>query len=657
MGKFQKVLSPITINKTEFKNRLWIPPMGTSAVEPDGTATEEMVAYFGNMAKGGAGAVVLEVADVDEHRRYNSTVLGLFDDKFMPKYKEMIDAIHDGGSKAISQLLHAGPIPLIKNDPTQYGPLCASSVPHIYNLNAIPQVITKEQMGEIKQMFVDAALRVVRAGIDGIEIHCAHNHGLLGTFVSPIHNKRTDEYGGNLTCRIKYPLEVIEAVRKAVGPDMVLGVRISSAYDEVDGITLEDSCRMAKMFEKAGINYIHVSNGSLITIANIQPPHGSSQGLFANRAKAIKESVNIPVGTIGRITDPEIAEELLETGAADIIFMGRALIADPELPNKIKEGREEDIRPCIGCNECVTAAMYGNGFYCAMNTLSGHELEGKIVCDENNKGKKVLVIGGGPGGLEAAKQAAIAGYDVTLVEKANYLGGQFELAAYPPTKQEFTCGVKYLINQVEKHGVDIRLNTEATKELVIDMKPDAVIVATGGKPIEAKWITESGHSNVIGAWDAIKGSANIGTNIVVIGGGLVGCECADMIAAPRYYRKQYARKVTVIEMQDYVMAGDFTPQRDQLMVRLMDKNVDILEGAKVKEISADSITYVKDDETKTIKHVDTIISAVGTQSVNSLSEELKDLNVPVITIGDALAPRKIHLATREAADAIKNLKI
>ena len=657
MEKFKKALSPITINKTEFKNRLWIPPMGTSAVKSDGTPTDEMVAYFGKMAKGGAGAVVIEVADVDEHRRYNSTVIGLFDDKFIPKYKEIVDAIHDGGSKAISQLLHAGPIPLIKNDPTQYGPLCASSVPHIYNLNAIPQVITKEQMAEIKQMYVDAALRVVRAGVDGIEIHCAHNHGLLGTFVSAIHNKRTDEYGGNLSSRMKYPLEIVEAIREAVGPDMVLGVRISTAYDEVDGITLEDSCRMARMFEKAGINYIHASNGSLISLAKIQPPHGSPQGLFAKRAKAIKESVNIPVGTIGRITDPEIAEELLEADMADIIFMGRALIADPELPNKIKEGREEDIRPCLGCNECVTASMFGNGFFCAMNTLAGHELEGEVVYDANNKGKKVLVIGGGPGGLEAATQAAIAGYDVTLVEKANYLGGLFELAAYPPTKQEYACGVKYLINQAKKHGVDIRLNTEATKEFVVDMKPNAVIVATGGKPIEAKWITESGHPNVISAWDAIRGSANIGINIVVIGGGLVGCECADMIAAPRYYRKQYARKVTVLEMQDYVMADDFTPQRDQLMVRLMDKNVDILEGATVKEISADSITYLQDGETKTIKHVDTIISAVGTQSVNGLTEELKVLDVPVITIGDAVKPRKIHFATREAVDAIKKLKI
>jgi len=657
MEKFQKVLSPITINKTEFKNRLWIPPMGTSAVKPDGTPTDDMVAYFSNMAKGGAGAVVLEVADVDEHRRYNSTVIGMFDDKFIPKYKEMVDAIHDGGSKAISQLLHAGPIPLIKNDPTQYGPLCASSVPHIYNLNAIPQSITKEQMAEIKQMFVDAAIRVVRAGVDGIEIHCAHNHGLLGTFVSAIHNKRTDEYGGNLTCRMKYPLEIVEAIRQAVGPDMVLGVRMSSAYDEVDGLTLEDSCRMARMFEKAGIDYIHATHGSLISSANIMLPHGTPQGFFANRAKAIKESVNIPVGTIGRITDPEIAEELLEAGVADIIFMGRALIVDPELPNKIKEGREEDIRPCLGCNECVTAAMFGNGFYCSMNTLSGHELEGEVVYDENNKGKKVLIIGGGPGGLEAAKQAAIAGYDVTLVEKENYLGGQFELAAYPPTKQEYACGVKYLINQAKKHGVDIRLNTEATKEFVVDMKPDAVIVATGGKPIEVKWITESAHPNVIGAWDAIRGSANIGINIVVIGGGLVGCECADMIAAPHYCRQQYARKVTVIEMQDYVMADDFTPQRAQMMVRLMDKNVDILEGAKVKEISADSITYVKDGEIKTVKHVDTIISAVGTQSVNGLTEQLKDLDVPVITIGDAVAPRKIHFATREAVVAVKNLKI
>lgn len=655
MENFKKLFEPIMINKTMLKNRIAIPPMGTSAVTPDGMITDELVAYFDSMSSGGAGLVVMEVADIDQYRRYNSTVVGIFNDDCIPGWTRVADAVHKNGAKLFAQLLHAGPIPLIQNDPTQSGPICASTVPHIYNLNSIPKAITKEDMEEIKQMYVDAARRVIEAGCDGIEIHCAHNHGLLGTFVSQIHNKRTDEYGGDLRGRMKYPLEVIKAVRDFVGPDFPIGIRMSGAFDEVDGLTIEDSCRMAKMFEAASVDYLHVSNGSLLSSFKVMPPHGTPKAVNIKHARAIKEAVNIPVGCVGRISDAWTAEECLEAGDIDIAFMGRAQIVDPELAKKVASGREDDVRPCIGCNECTTAAMYGNGFFCTMNTRAGHELDDPIVYSKENENKTVLIAGGGPGGLEAARVAALRGFKVILAEAKDHLGGQFELAAYPPTKQDYACGVKYQIQQVYKAGVKVLLNQKVTKGFVEEIKPDAVIIATGGTPVMPQWLLDSPQKNIMTAWDAIKGSPAIGKNIVIIGGGMVGCECADMIAAPHFFMNQGERRVTIIEMLPNVMIEDVSPQRQLLMSRLIDKHVNILEGAKVEEISEDTVVYSQDGETHTLKHVDTIISAMGTKADNFLCEELKDLTIPVYTIGDAVKPRKIRHATYEGYVAARKL--
>jgi 2,4-dienoyl-CoA reductase-like NADH-dependent reductase (Old Yellow Enzyme family)/thioredoxin reductase len=649
---FEHLLSPVTINKMVVKNRIFVPPMGTNDCTGRGEPTDQMVQYFENIAKGGAGLIVMEVADVDGARRYNEKVLGIYDDFLIPAWKKITDAIHKYDARIVAQLIHAGPIPLF-NDPSQLGPIGASPVPHVYNPGRIPHALTVDEIKSVTKLFVDAARRAKEAGCDGVEVHCAHNHGLLGAFVSPLHNKRTDEYGGDLFGLMKLPLEVIAAIRKEVGPDYPISVRISGSEMEAGGLTVDEICRMAKMFEKASVNYFDVSNGTLLDVKTVLPPTGTISAINAEYARRIKEVVKVPVGTVGRLLDPWIAEEVIASGKADIAFMGRAILCDHELPDKVKDGKLDDIRPCIGCSECVTSAMYGGATNCTLNSELGHESEGEIGTAE--KKKKILIAGGGPGGLEAARVAALRGHDVTIMEKSDHLGGQFTIAAYPPTKQELTKGLKYQIREVDRLGVKIELNKTVTKQIAEEFGADAVIVATGGKPILPDWLKNGAHKRVVTAWEALRGIDNLGTNLLVIGGGQVGCETADYLAPPHYFMKPYDRKITIIEMLDNILIDDFSANRDLLVTRLLHKNIKIITGAKVEEILADGVTYTKEGQSHVLNGIDAIVCAMGTHPENSLLEELSGLSVPVIAIGDAQKPRKIMHAVYEGAKAAKAL--
>lgn len=652
MNSFSHLFQPVTINKTVVKNRIFVPPMGTNNCTSKGEITDDMVTYFTNIAKGGAGLIVMEVSDVDGARRYNERVLGIYADFLLPGWKKVAEAVHRYDAKLVAQLIHAGPIPLF-NDPSQLGPIGASPVPHIYNRGSIPHALTVEEIAEIKQLYVDAARRAKEAGCDGVEVHCAHNHGLLGAFVSPLHNKRPDEYGGDIFGRMKFPLEVIAAIRQQVGPDYPVSVRISGAEMEEGGNTIDDTCLMAKMFEKASVDYFDVSNGTLMNVATVLPPTGTPKALNAEFARRIKQVVSVPVGSVGRINDPWTAEDVIASGKADIAFMGRAILCDPELPNKTKSGKTDDIRPCIGCSECVTSAMYGGATHCTLNPLIGYESEGEI--ETARQKKKILIAGGGPGGLEAARTAALRGHDVTLMEKSGQLGGQFSLAAYPPTKQELAKGLKYKIKEVYQLGVKVELNKPVTKQVVQEFAPDAVVVATGGKPILPDWLKNGAHKNVVTSWDALRGTGTIGLNILVIGGGLVGCETADYLADPHQFLKQYGRKVTIVEMLDNILADDFSANRDLLVTRLLRKNVTILPKAKVAEVLPDGIVYTVNGEEHVLNGIDTIVCAMGTHSENSLAEELTGLSIPVIAIGDAQKPRKIMQAVYEGAKVARTL--
>lgn len=651
MNEFKNLLSPIKINGMIVKNRIFMSPMGSLTGTDKGEITEATLQYYENAAQGGMGLITIEGVDVDGHRRYNPNMLGIFDDNSIKGWTKLVDVIHKHGVKATIQIQHSGPIPLFTG-PTQTEPVGPSTVPHNYDISVFPRALKKEELGNIKQLFVDAARRAVEAGFDAIEIHCAHSHSLLGQFVSPLHNKRTDEYGGNFFGRMKFPVEVITAVRKSLPEDYPISVRMSAAHLEDGGMTIEESCRMAKVFEKAGIDFFDISRGSSADLGSIIPPSGIPKAWNADYSKQIKEVVNVPVGVVGRVNDPWIAEEVLEFGKADMVYMGRALLCDPQLPNKIMENRAEEIRPCVGCSECITAALQNQPILCTLNSEVGRETE-KIV--PATAKKKVLIAGGGPGGLEAARVAKLRGFDVTLMEKSDQLGGQFTIASYPPMKQEFACGLKHMIDEVYRLGVNVELNKTVTKEVVKEYGADAVIVATGGTPIIPGWLKNCDHENVTTAWDSLKGNSKIGKDILIIGGGLVGCETADYLAESHYYMQQGGKKVTVIEMAKDVMAEDLTANRDLLIRRLLEKNVTLLTGAKVEKVTADGIIYSVNGVETELNNIDTIVSSVGTRSENSLIEELNELSVDVIAVGDAVKPRKIWKAVDEGARAAKSI--
>ncbi|HBN83723.1 MAG TPA: hypothetical protein DDZ89_07740, partial [Clostridiales bacterium] len=375
------------------------------------------------------------------------------------------------------------------------------------------------------------------------------------------------------------------------------------------------------------------------------PPTGKPTALNVPYVEEIKKAVSIPVGCPGRIKDPCIADMLIATGKLDFVYMGRAIMCDPELPNKAKEGRDEDIRPCIGCLTCFGQSLIGNSIRCAMNPAVG-----QVVLNDYGPAevkKKVLVIGGGPGGLEAAGILAKRGHDVTLVEADDNLGGQFILASYPPAKQEFASGVKFFINELKKTNAKVITGHAVTAEEIKEMNPDFVVLATGGKPVLPKWLSCCGHKNVMTAWEALRSEKPIGNNIVIIGGGSVGCETADYLADAHDFRTLGGRKVTVVEMLDNIVTEDLTPARDALVTRLKHKGVNILTNTKVTDITEENIVCDCVGEPLSLEGVDTIISAVGTASYNPLAEELDKMGIPYKVIGDAKKVGKIFEAVAD----------
>ncbi len=643
MGNYNLLFSPIKIGDMVLKNRIALTPMSTRFGDKDGKATEELIQYYLNYAKGGVGFITMEALDIDNTHMYGMGILRITDDSFIEGFKKMTDACHGYGAKVAAQLIQGGPFASSKI--TGLRPLSASPIPHVWNRADTPREMTHADIADYTAKYVAAALRIKDAGFDAIEIHAAHAHALLGAFLSPLTNRRTDEYGGDVHGRARFLIEIIQAFKNELGSDFPLGVRLSAGDAEQGGQTVIETAYLAQLLEQAGVNYIHLSYGTVRKSARVFPSAGTDRALNMPYSKLIKESVGIPVGLVGRIKEPWIAETLLRQGYADYVYMGRQLICDPDFPNKCQSGSFEHVRPCIGCLACLD--LQGK-MYCTLNPGVGNYKAYEI--EEASEKKKVLVVGGGPGGIEAAATAAKRGHDVSLLEKSEKLGGQFIIAGYPEYKQDMACALKYLINELKKANAKIVLNKEAGVETIKEIKPDEVIVATGGEPIMPKWLEESGHPNIMTAWDALKNCKPIGRNILVIGGGAIGCETADFLAEHYKNRPLYGRKITIIEMLDNIDTEELTSNRDFLIERLARKDIDIITGAKVERVTAEEVYYSKDGGQGCLKGFDTIIAAMGTRPDNALAEELKELNMTLHVIGDAKQARKIRNAITEARE-------
>jgi len=646
MKEFSHLFSPIKVGETVVKNRVFMPPISTNLADK-GYVTDALVAHYAARAKGGVGLIVTEVTTVEPTYIYLPGDMSIHDDSFIPGWKKLTEAVHQYDCKILPQLFHpaymAFPIPgtprLIA--PSNVGP---------YYAKEAPRSVTKEELKVIIKQFGEAALRVKTAGADGVEIHAAHAHGLLGGFLSPLYNKRTDEYGGDISCRLRLTLEVIEEVRKMCGKDFIIDVRISGDEYTDGGLNINDMIYVSKTLEKAGVDMLHVSGGTTIARGSSIPAPGTKMGSHALLSEEIKKHVSIPVATVGRITEPWIADELIANDKADICMIGRANLCDSEFVNKAMNGHVEDIRPCIGCLRCLTGIMFGKRVSCTINPSL--EIENEDTIKEAEEKKNVLVIGSGPAGMEAAFVAHKRGHHVVLCEKDDKLGGEMNLAAVPIAKQDLTLVIKYMAHKLE--GVDVRLNTEVTLEMLKnEFKDYEVIAGTGASPIVINPFTQ--FKSWMTADDVLAGRAFPGRKIVIIGGGSVGCETADYLAPLINDLFPRNRDVTILEMANGVMMNESGPGRSLLVRRMMEKGVKIITSAKVDSVTETEINYTLDGVTHTIKDADTLIFAAGYKKNPAVEEMLEESGLNYHMIGDAHEIGNIKTAITEAYNLTKDL--
>ena len=601
MNNFPHLFEPIQIGKTTVKNRIFMPPLSTNLADK-GYVTDALVEHYSNRARGGVGLIVTEVTTVEPTYTYLPGDMSIYDDSYIPGWKKLVDAVHKYDTKILSQLFHpaymAFPVPgtpqLIA--PSNVGPYYAKSA---------PRAVTVEELHVLVRQFGEAALRFKKAGGDGVEIQCAHAHGLLGGFLTPLYNKRTDEYGGDINGRLRLTLEVIREVRKQCGDDFIIDVRISGDEYSEGGLTLNDMIYVSKQLEKEGVDFLHVSGGNTIKRGSSMPAPGTSPAPHAHASEEIRKHVHIPVATVARINEPWVAEELIADGKADICMIGRANLCDSEFANKAREGRTDDIRPCIGCGRCLTGIMFGKPIACTVNP----SVETNDI-DEADVKKKVLVIGGGPAGMEAAYVAKKRGHEVVLCEKENELGGLLRLAAVPISKQELCKVIKFMARRLDNEGIDVRTGCEVTPQMLEDeFKDYEIICSTGAKPKEIEVFKQ--FKQTMTADDILSGRKFPGRKIVILGGGSVGCETADYLAPLVNDLFPANRDVTVIEMTGSLMTGDGGAAKSRLTQRLMSKGVKLLLNAQVKKVDESTITYEQDGEEHTIKDADTLVFAVG----------------------------------------------
>ncbi|MGA2106083.1 MAG: FAD-dependent oxidoreductase [Syntrophorhabdales bacterium] len=642
MGQFQKLFSPVKIGRLEVKNRFVVPSMATNLANVDGTVDQRLCAYWTARAKGGFGLLMVEFTAIDPLGRVGLCHPGIWSDEFIPGMRELTQAVHHHGARIALQIAHTGrqTFPAILAGAQ---PVSASPIPCPVD-RAIPRQLSTEEIYRLVEKFGDAAVRAQDAGFDAVEIHGAHGY-LIAQFMSSYSNKRIDEFGGSLDNRMRFPLAIIRGVRERLGPAFPLLFRMSGEEKVPGGRTIDESRLVARMAEEAGIDAIDVSVGVSGAAPYIFAPPALPPGFLLQSAEQIKKSVSVPVIAVGRINHPLLAEDAIESGKADLIAWGRSSLADPELPNKIAAGRLEEIAPCISCSQgCIRnfpvpgKPLSTLGVTCLVNPFCGYETEMQIT--PARQPKKVVVVGGGPAGLEAAWVAAARGHRVTLYEKNKAAGGQYRIGAIPPFKQDIARALRYYLHMCEKHGVILKMGTEATVDEILAQKPDAVILATGGEPLIPD-IPGAGGDRVALATDILEGKKAAGLNVLIVGGGMVGCEVADFLG-------EHLHKVTLVEMLPEVALDVPFPIAYFLLKRLKDYNVRVETETSAVELLKDGALVKKNGETRRLEGFDTIVLAVGTKSVDSLKAQLAPA-CRLHVIGDARAPRKAIDAIAEGA--------
>jgi 2,4-dienoyl-CoA reductase-like NADH-dependent reductase (Old Yellow Enzyme family)/thioredoxin reductase len=631
---YSKMFEPFQLGRMQLKNRVVLPPMGTGLGASGGFVSQRTIDYYEARARGGTGLIIVEGSAPGLLCHFGNQ-LCLGSDRHIDGWKNLAEAVHKNGAKIAVQLMHSG-TELIDGQPVQVSPSAVICLHRNIGINGKPpHELTIDEIRERVQWYADAARRAKEAGLDGVEMHGAHQY-IIASFLSSASNVRTDTYGGTPENKARFAIEILQAVRKAVGPEYPVWIRLNAQeYGVPNGVTIEETKRIVPMLVDAGAQAIHVSAygaGSFATKA----PISDTPGAILLLAEEVKKVTRVPVIAVGRL-DFDTGERALKDGKADLIAIGRRLLADPELPNKVAENKLDDIRPCIGCMECIDRRPgRAPGTMCTINPAAGKEREYRI--QPASKVKTVVVIGSGPAGLEAATVSALRGHRVTLFEKEVILGGLLNVAALPPDKSDIVPWIKHLIREVKKAGVEIKLGTETTWEIIKAIKPDVVVMANGGSPVIPQ-IPGLNAGNALTAQDVLADKVKTGQNVIILGGGQVGCETG-------YYLANKGKKVTIIEILPR-MAGEMGMMtRRRLMDGLRGKHVILLTSTKCEEVKSDSVIVSAEGQKKTYP-MDSAIIAVGYKANEDLFKTLQGKVPELYHIGDSSQPRGIREAMNE----------
>lgn len=641
--KDAKIFSPLQLGRTTLKNRIAMAPMSMHYEATNGTVPKQLADIFVRRAEGGAGYVVIDAVTVDHKYWYIGKTTALDKDSLVPQFAAFAKRVSDAGSTLFPQLIHPGPesICALKGI-TPLGPSVNT------NANgAVSRPITIDEIHKVVKQYGQAARRAEEAGCGGIALHVAHAYMLPGAFLSPLRNKRMDEYGGCIDNRARLILEIIEECRRNISPDFPIVLRVSGSEREPGGNSLDEMLYLAPKFEAAGVDMLEVSGGVQYEgLQNILPSHSQKIGMNVYEASEIKKVVNIPVFVVGKINDVRYAADLVERGLVDGVSMGRPLLADPDLPKKAYENRFDDITPCGSCGgRCITPEdPHHPVCKCHINPLVGHEYD--YPFNPTDKPKKVLVIGTGPGGMYTAVTAAERGHDVTVWEKSKQIGGQLNLAVVSPGKQEMCKWLTHLNYRAKKAGVKFEFKKEATVENVKEFAPDAVVVATGATPLIPTFIKGVGDYPVITTHDILSRKVTIPKGTVcILGGGEVACETAEMLMAdarPNSFATTGSIgdvEVTLVEMQPQLMTGVCLPNRNIALASLRREGVKSYINSKVLEVTEHEVKIQHKDGTEEwLKGFDYIVLGLGSRKYDPLSEELKAFVPEVHVIGDAIKP-------------------